>query len=324
MSVISVIVPVYKVEKYIRRCVESILAQTYENFELILVDDGSPDDCGTICDEYAAKDSRIHVIHQENGGLSAARNAGIDWVLANSGSQWITFVDSDDWIHPAMLEVLLGMAEEHGTNISVCGHIETPEYEIHAQPKETKRVKWTAEDYFMSGGIYVSIAWAKLYHRKCFDTIRYPVGKIHEDEFTTYKVIFSEEYVSETDMPLYYYFCNPEGITGKWTPKRFDCLEAIEAQADYFKKKGLWKPYVRSACFYVELLQIHRDHLNRSTLSDHKKQYYHRFLRKCLRRMIRKHGKAYIKERAFSVFLEAYPCLRSVAWIKRMFKRRSA
>ena len=120
MQKISVIVPVYKVEKYIHRCVDSILGQTYADFELILVDDGSPDNCGAICDEYAAKDSRVVVIHQENGGLSAARNAGIDWAFANSDSQWISFVDSDDWIHPCFLERLWQAARTYRVSISCC------------------------------------------------------------------------------------------------------------------------------------------------------------------------------------------------------------
>ena len=107
MPTISVIVPVYKVEPYLNRCVDSILRQTYQDFELILVDDGSPDRCGEICDEYARQDSRVHVIHKENGGLSDARNAGIDWVEANSDSQWLIFADSDDWVHPELLARLL-------------------------------------------------------------------------------------------------------------------------------------------------------------------------------------------------------------------------
>ena len=106
MGRISVIVPVYKVENYLHRCVDSILGQSFADFELILVDDGSPDNCGSICDAYAVKDSRIRVIHQENGGLSAARNAGIDWVFAHSDSQWLTFIDSDDWIHGSFLQIL--------------------------------------------------------------------------------------------------------------------------------------------------------------------------------------------------------------------------
>ena len=106
MANISVIVPVYKVEDFLSRCVDSILRQSYSDFDLILVDDGSPDRCGQMCEAYARQDSRVHVIHQENGGLSAARNSGIDWAIAHSGSRWLAFVDSDDWVHPDFLKVL--------------------------------------------------------------------------------------------------------------------------------------------------------------------------------------------------------------------------
>ena len=122
MSQISVIVPVYKVEAYLPACIDSILAQTFTDFELILIDDGSPDHCGTICDEYAKKDVRIHVIHQENGGLSAARNAGIDWVFKNSDSQWITFVDSDDMIISGMLERLRSVILITKADVCTCLH----------------------------------------------------------------------------------------------------------------------------------------------------------------------------------------------------------
>ncbi len=122
MSTVSIIVPVYKVEPYLRRCVDSILAQTFTDFELILVDDGSPDNCPAICDEYVEKDDRVHVIHQENGGLSAARNAGIDWAFANSNSQWLNFVDSDDWVHPEYLERLRNAAGNKEFT-SICGYI---------------------------------------------------------------------------------------------------------------------------------------------------------------------------------------------------------
>ena len=121
MSEISVIVPVYKVEQFLHRCVESILRQSFYNFELILVDDGSPDSCGEICDAYAAGDNRIHVIHQKNGGLSAARNTGIDYVMKSSDSHWIAFVDSDDWIHPDYLKVLYTTAQKTCCKISACG-----------------------------------------------------------------------------------------------------------------------------------------------------------------------------------------------------------
>ena len=120
MPVISVIVPIYKVEPYLRKCIDSVLAQTFTDFELILVDDGSPDNCGAICDEYAAKDDRIRVIHQENRGLSAARNAGIDWAFAHSDSQWLTFIDSDDIVAPDFLAKMISATEQAHADLCVC------------------------------------------------------------------------------------------------------------------------------------------------------------------------------------------------------------
>lgn len=117
MPELSIIVPVYKVEKYLPRCIDSILAQTFGDFELILIDDGSPDGCGRICDEYARKDKRIVVIHQKNMGVSAARNAGLD--IARG--RYIGFVDSDDWIEPQMYEVMMDAIRENGADMAVCG-----------------------------------------------------------------------------------------------------------------------------------------------------------------------------------------------------------
>ena len=118
MAEISIIVPVYKVENYLYRCIESIISQTFTDYELILIDDGSPDKCGDICEEYAKKNDRIHVIHQKNGGLSAARNAGIDWSYKYSNSTWITFIDSDDWVSPDYLEALCTAAVSNKKDIS--------------------------------------------------------------------------------------------------------------------------------------------------------------------------------------------------------------
>ena len=125
---ISVILPIYKVEEYLDRCVQSIVNQTYTNLEIILVDDGSPDNCPAICDEYAQQDSRIRVIHKENGGLSSARNAGIDWAFENSNSQWLTFIDSDDWIHPQYLELLPSAVTDNNTDIGSCEYEEISQF----------------------------------------------------------------------------------------------------------------------------------------------------------------------------------------------------
>lgn len=239
MPLISVIVPVYKVEAYLSRCIDSILSQTFTDFELILVDDGSPDNCGKICDEYAEKDSRVRVIHQENGGLSSARNAGIDWVFANSDSQWLTFIDSDDWIHPQYLELLLSGANSTNTDICVCEYTETSEFSDFKNLNNTTIQKLSPEDFFVNHHVTAVIACCKLYKKSCFESIRYPVGKLHEDEYTTYKILFEKSLVSYLKAPLYFYYINPDSIVRReWSPKRLDAIQAFHEQIAYFRKNG--------------------------------------------------------------------------------------
>lgn len=238
MPKISVIVPIYNVEKYLHRCVDSILAQTFSDFELILVDDGSPDNCGKICDEYAEKDNRIRVIHKENGGLSDARNAGIEWAFVNSDSDWITFIDSDDWIHLRYLEALHNAVVETGCEISICGYKETTGDEPEIDEDELNANIVNTEDFFCEHNVNAVVAWGKLYKKALFKDIRFPVGKLHEDEFTTYKVLFKNDTCAFIDQPLYYYFYNTESIMkSKWTPKRLDAIEAFDKQIKFFKNK---------------------------------------------------------------------------------------
>ena len=239
MPEISVIVPVYKVEPYLRRCVDSILAQTFTDFELILVDDGSPDNCSAICDEYAEQDSRVHVIHQENGGLSAARNAGIDWAFANSNSQWISFVDSDDWIHSEYLERLMRAAVDSHMDISICGYMETAGEEAEVSPQHLEPQLWNVEDFYVAHTVNATIAWGKLYKKQCFEHVRYPVGKLHEDEFTTYKVLFAFQYVAVIPDALYMYYINKDGIMkSAWSARRMDGYTAMEGSIQYFDQNG--------------------------------------------------------------------------------------
>ncbi len=233
MPAISVIVPVYKVENYLQRCVDSILNQTFSDFDLILVDDGSPDRCGEICEAYARQDSRINVIHQENGGLSAARNTGIDWSFANSASQWLAFVDSDDWVAPDFLQQLYRGVSETGCLISACGFFRTAGEDIPEHLEERLQVL-SAEDYYCAEDIHegvTMVAWNKLYHKSLFEHLRYPKGKLHEDEFTTYRAVYAAEMVSVISAPLYAYYQNPQGIMrSKWNPRRMHVLEAVEQQ----------------------------------------------------------------------------------------------
>lgn len=245
MPQISVIVPVYKVEKYIHRCVDSVLSQSFRDFELILVDDGSPDTCGTICDEYAAMDSRIIVIHQENGGLSAARNAGIDWAFANSDSQWLTFVDSDDWIHPQMLERLYTRAIDFSADLSVCGlFCFSCEEDLRSVPQPqgdgeifTGKVACT-NLYKMNGKVSIE-ACSKLYSKYLFLNLRFPVGKIHEDQAVVPLVLYNARYVVTTRDLLYSYYRREDSITGiSFSERRFDDIDALNSCILFFRNHG--------------------------------------------------------------------------------------
>jgi len=240
MATISVIVPVYKVEAFLPRCVDSILAQSFFDFELILVDDGSPDNCGAVCDAYAARDSRVHVIHQRNGGLSAARNTGLDWVMANSDAQWIAFVDSDDWIHPDYLKLLYEAVMTTGCRLSACGFFRTSGESFPEEPEKAAEIL-SADDYYCGetwhGGT-TAVAWNKLYHRVLLRKLRYPIGKLHEDEFVTYQAVYNAGTVAAIEKPLYAYYQNPEGIIlSQWNPRRLHILEATEQQIAYAQEE---------------------------------------------------------------------------------------
>ena len=323
MSIISIIVPVYKVEPYLRRCVDSILAQTFTDFELILVDDGSPDNCGAICDDYAQKDSRVHVIHQENGGLSAARNAGIDWVFANSNSEWLNFVDSDDWVHPQMLERLYRAVLEHDVKVSICGYEET-DGDIRWTNEDTVTVRlWPVERYYVEQNINATVAWGKLYHRECFTDIRYPVGKIHEDEYVTYRILFAYEHVAVIDSPMYAYFMNPEGITrSEWTLKRLDATKALEEQISFFDRQKFSRirnikidQYMRILCGQSKRIQKEED--------EHKRKAALRYVRRRLiKGLIKYHEMFPFEEKWWFIYESAFPRLMNAYWLSGAAKNK--
>ena len=313
MSKISVIVPVYKVEAYIHRCVDSILGQSCGDFELILVDDGSPDNCGAICDDYARKDGRIHVIHQKNGGLSAARNAGIDWVFANSDSQWITFVDSDDWIHTDYLKVLIQAAQQGTVKMSACGLIRTaqilPEEEVSGEDTVCLDARKAYCDYY---GMFMT-ACCKLWHRDLLKELRFPVGKLHEDCYITHIPLFEAGKVAVCDVPLYYYFTNPGSITRvKWSQKRLEELEAHELRAAWLKERGYDEAYRREIEVYVMTIYEQTEVLAKLSREDSAFVPHLKKLRKKLLRELKKAKQLglYAFEREYLwMYLMAYPTL---------------
>lgn len=242
---ISVIVPVYKVEKELPRCVDSILRQTYPNLQILLVDDGSPDRCGEICDAYAAAHENVQVIHKENGGLSDARNAGIERADGN----YLMFVDSDDYIEPDMAEKLYRALQSAGADMSVCNF----QYDCTLCPEEAKQYpndlpiadgvlsgrEILTEEMFVGSGVWFITAWNKLYGRKLFDSVRFPVGKLNEDEFVCHEILLQCEKVACVHDALYHYVVRPGSIMrSDFSPRRFDAAQAAFLRAQELARRG--------------------------------------------------------------------------------------
>lgn len=228
---ISVIVPVYKVEKYLDQCVKSIINQSYKNLEILLVNDGSPDRCGEICDDYAKIDPRVKVIHKKNGGLSSARNMGLD----NATGDFIGFVDSDDWINQNFYELLINTAKKTKSDIVECNFIHVYDRESKSDRKDTREINTynnihSLECHFNSKHFYRCV-WNKIYKKHLFDQIRFPVNKLAEDLFVTHELLYLAKKVAHIDYTGYYYFIRPDSIMGKNNRKlTLDTLEGMMEQ----------------------------------------------------------------------------------------------
>ena len=243
MSEISIIVPVYDVEKYLENCIESILNQTFKDFELILVDDGSTDNSGKICDIYEKKDSRIKVIHKNNGGLSSARNAGLDIACG----KYVGFIDSDDSIHPRMYEILYDLIKKYESDISCCNYkkiydIFKDEYENvnSLEVIEMSNIEAIKNLYDKEIGVKLVIACNKLYRKNLFDNIRYKVGRVHEDEFMAHRILYNCKKITYVDNELYYYLQREGSIMSQISYKRkVDTLLSKSDRMRFCNKVGL-------------------------------------------------------------------------------------
>ena len=239
MEKIAVVVPVFNVEQYLRRCVDSILSQSLNDFVLVLVDDGSTDGSRAICDEYCARDGRIRLIRQGNAGQSAARNAALDMLDEDRSVGYVTFVDSDDWVMPTYLEELAKGISSGADVASVPSFRFVDGDTVGGGGRSVVWQTLPPREYWLVPGQCQSAAWGKLYALRLFGGIRFPVGKICEDEATNYRLFFKAKKVAYSQTPLYAY-CVRSGSTmhSPWSVRRMDRLDAWRDQIRFFSEMG--------------------------------------------------------------------------------------
>lgn len=242
MPKISVIVPVYKVEPYLRRCVDSILAQTFTDFELILVDDGSPDGCPAICDEYAKMDNRVRVIHKVNGGLSDARNAGLDAAVG----EFISFVDSDDFVSNEYLQKMFDIAERTNSDLVACGVINVWSDREEKWPELKNNLILSKSELIKNYSpknkhLLMPTACEKLYRRKIFDSLRFTVGIIFEDFDIQLKIIEQSETIVIINEHLYYYVRERDEsiLNSSYSKRMWEMITIQYNRYIFFKAKGI-------------------------------------------------------------------------------------
>jgi len=230
-NTVSVIIPVYNVEKYLQRCVNSVLNQTYTDLEIILVDDGATDSSGALCDFLATLDERVKVYHKENGGLSDARNYGIE----KANGEYLTFIDSDDYVENDYVETLVGDMEKHGVDIAIGGHrvvYDTRNIEKTDACEQVVLDKKQALERMLYDTISIA-AWSKLFRRAVLGDIRFPVGRLYEDTATTYKFVLRADKISYTSKAIYNYAIRTDSITRKeYSAKKNDIIKSSQEMSD--------------------------------------------------------------------------------------------
>lgn len=240
VDLISVIIPVYNVETYLYDCLESVVNQTYKNLEIILINDGSEDQSGSICNQFQSADSRIKVLHNINGGLSDARNHGIKIATG----KFLIFIDSDDIVDIKYIEELHDTLKKENADMSICNYIRfNTKEDIIQDNKNSVPIVFDSRECFLKYfdvkyKSSIVVAWGKLYKKEHWHDIEFPVGKLHEDEFTTYKLIYKADKIAYIDKYLYFYRENPKSITGdKYNIKHLDAIEAFENYIAFFRNK---------------------------------------------------------------------------------------
>ena len=281
-ELISVIVPIYKVEKYLKKCVDSIINQTYKNLEIILVDDGSPDNCPKICDEYAKQDSRIKVIHLENGGAGRARNIGYSF----ASGEFISFIDSDDVISCDFYEYLYGLFETD-VDITECEYIEFDTEEVDFSVNEKNKIEkysmTDAMDAHIKDKMFKQVIWNKLYRRKVADDVKFPENSKIDDEYWTYKVIANANNLIHSSKVLYAYRQQEKSVMSSLsTVDRIGTIEPKALRAEFIRERipmlydscvyNLW-----GSCLYQYQLVLRDDKKNSKKILDYSKKMFKEF-----------------------------------------------
>lgn len=237
---VSVIIPVYNVENLLQRCVDSVIKQTYSNLEIILVNDGSTDQSGVMCDDLKTRDSRIVVYHKPNGGLSDARNHGIE----RANGELIIFLDSDDWMDLSTIEKLYKLMKISDADISICNHIATSNEnekpnQLNYEVYEYSNLEALLELYGKRS-VQMAVSWGKLFKKQLFETVRFPLNKIHEDEFVIHHLLYQAHRVVYTSEPLMFYWQRPDSITGVGFnfKKKMHAIEALNERLTFFNSIG--------------------------------------------------------------------------------------
>lgn len=322
---ISIIVPIYNLESYLPKCIDSILAQTFTDFELILVDDGSTDRSKEICDQYARLDQRVKVIHKKNGGIASSRNAGLEVARG----KYIGFVDNDDYINEFMFEILYQNAEKFSADIVVCDYIkivEDQEYNLD-QVDETYKLKHFNNREALNS-IYRDMnnatfiyPWNKLYKRLLFDDIRYELGNIYDDETVAHKLLYKSKKVTYVQRTLYYYVQRKGSqINSPFSVKKFGRVYALKDREVFFRNMNERELHQKALKHYMDVFFWYY-FLAKSTLQDVDKELKQlkRTFDQSLMELL-KHKEISWKQKVMFILFSIYPFLYE--WIRDNFKKK--
>ena len=286
---ICIIVPVYNVEEYLHRCIDSILGQTFSDFFLILVDDGSTDSSGRICDEYKERDTRVKVFHKNNGGQGEARNLALDWAYEHISFEWVAFIDSDDWVHYQYLEILYDAAVNNKVLLSSCGYIRSAKDSVDLEITGLSKGLVDSADnliaFFEHNEFNLGVPWGRLYHKSLFVDLRYPTDRYYEDGFTVYKALFCVDRIAVVQEKLYYWFVNSNSTTlSNISEKKInDYIDAMLEPIAYYKEHSFDKAYKHEVSTFLYRLGVHLE----SYKNDQSLQRVNKRFRKEARRLIR-------------------------------------